>query len=158
MAIAALIIALFAAAFTGYHVYLAFKEQKHRLRPYVYVDRVDTDISDEALTFRIAMTNCGLLPARQTTLSNVVKLNGQIIEKKPELTLTKHAIVLPNQIVRNSIRIAEPTRSKILQGTIRLTDEIEIRYKSNRESYYFKVNYVFNLQEKGFTMIEGDAN
>ncbi len=39
MAIIALIIALFAAAFTGYHVYLAFNEQKQRLRPHVYIGK-----------------------------------------------------------------------------------------------------------------------
>jgi hypothetical protein len=74
MAIAALIIALLAAAFTGYHVYLAFREQRQRLRPYVYVDSINEDISTVTNTIKMELVikNCGLMIAKNVRISPVL--------------------------------------------------------------------------------------
>ena len=51
MDIIAIIIAIFSAIFTGIIAKLSFKEQKLRLRPRVYVDKIGTVISTDRLTF-----------------------------------------------------------------------------------------------------------
>lgn len=98
MAIAALVIALLAAVFTGYHVYLASKEHKLRLRPHVYIGKQNAKVTDKALVFHIGITNCGLSLARKTTISSELELNGDVMKNlKP--SATKHCIISPNQTI-----------------------------------------------------------
>ena len=74
MAIAAFIVSICAALFTGFIVLLSYREQRHRLRPQVYIDKIDTHISSDNLTFRIAIQNIGLLPAKNVRISPILKI------------------------------------------------------------------------------------
>ena len=151
-------IALLSALFTGVMAKLAFNEQKRRLRPYMYIGKTDTNITDKTLVFHIGMTNCGLSPARKVIISNEFHLNGDVIKKRESSATTKYVIVLPNQTIGKDIIFEEPDRSKILQGEVKLTAKIEIRYQGYGKCYYFISTFVFNLRNKKWTVVEADAD
>ena len=157
MDIVALIISICAAAFAGVVACIAFREQRLRLRPYVYIGKANAAITDKALVINIGITNCGLLPAKITTISSELKFDGDVIKKlKPSATM--HAIILPNQTIGDTFRLEEPARNMILQEKVKLTAKIEIRYQGNRQSHYFISTFVFNPQNKKLILVEADAN
>ena len=149
MAIAALIISICSVIFAGIVAMLSFKEQKLRLRPYVFVSGIDNN------TFDVAITNCGLLPAKKATISVIQRFNNQVIEQPS--SSTKYSIILPNQILYTTVEIDETTKSQMLQGKIQFAVEIEIKYYSNGVSYFYKVIYDINPKE-GWVVVEADAD
>lgn len=157
MAIAALVIALLAAAFTGYHVYLAFKEQKLRLRPQVYVDEIDTDISAAVITVRIAIQNAGLLPAKNVRISPVLVL-GNVKRELSDEDRRSRAIILPSQRVWNTMQVKGEAKDNVLQGKELLLAEVKVDYESSRQKYFYKGLYEFSSGKKAWVLLEGDAN
>jgi len=157
MEIAALIISICAALFTGFMVLLSYREQQSRLRPQVYIDKIDTHISSDVLTFRIAIQNVGLLPAKNVTISPILKANGITKELTDEDVRSK-VTILPNQICWNTMQITGETGENVLQGSVKLSAEISIDYESNGKKYYYKASYEFNIVQKSWTILDGDAN
>ena len=91
MDIVALIISICAAAFAGVVACIAFREQRLRLRPYVYIGKANAAITDKALVINIGITNCGLLPAKITTISSELKFDGDLYSPPPWVN-PKHEI------------------------------------------------------------------
>ncbi len=150
-------IALLSVLFTGVMAKLAFKEQKLRLRPHVYIEKQNVKVTDKALVFHMGMTNCGLSLARKTTISSELKLNGDVLKNlKP--SITKHSIISPNQTIGYGFRLEEPTRSVVLQEEVKLTTKIEIRYQGNGKCYYFISTFAYNPRNNKCIVIEADAD
>jgi hypothetical protein len=143
MTIAAFIISIFSALFAGFVTLLAFREQRLKLRPYVYISVIDPKTLD------VEITNCGLLPAKRVTVSVYQRFKNQVIEQ--ESGSTKHAILLPNQQIYSSID------RQLLEGERPVSIEIMIQYHSNNASYYYKTIYEFN-PEGEWIIVEADAN
>ena len=159
MAIAALIIALVAAAFTGYHVYLAFKEQRLRLRPYVYVDSINQDISTVTNTIKMELVikNCGLMIAKNARISPVLSFDG-IPQKQIALEKPAKAMILPQQIVLNPMQIQGEIMKKVLQGQVSAKIDIRIDYESAGQKYFYKGTYTFFTGNFRWIFQEGNAN
>jgi len=159
MAIAALIIALFAAAFTGYHVWLAFREQRLRLRPYVYVDSINEDISAVTNTIKMELVikNCGLMIAKNTRISPVMSLDG-VPQQQVALEKSAKAMILPQQIVLNPMQIQGEFVKKLLQGQASAKIDVHIDYESAGQKYFYKGTYTFFAGSLRWIFQGGDAN
>ena len=118
--IIAIIIAIFAVIFTGIMATLSFKEQKLRLRPRVYIDRIDTVVSLDRLTFIVNIQNCGLLPAKNVRISPILKVDGKSKELQPEDVQSK-AIIVPNQILKHRMKVVGQTMQNILESKVQLS-------------------------------------
>ncbi len=157
MAIAALLISILAALFAGVMALLAFREQRLRLRPQVYIDRIKTNVSSNLLTFQTVIQNVGLLPAKNMTISPVLKVNNAIIELSDEARRSK-AIVIPKQKFENPMQVSGKTKDAILKGSATLHAEIRVDYEANGKEYYFWARYEFNSERESWTILDGDAN
>jgi hypothetical protein len=92
--IIAIVIAAMSAVFTGVMAYLLAKEQKYRLRPFVYVDRIDQNVSGGKVEWQVITKNCGLLPATKTI--TVVTLYADKTQKNVAMSeKPSRAIILP---------------------------------------------------------------
>jgi len=158
MAITALIIALLAAAFTGYHVYLAFREQKLRLRPYIFVDNINTDIntSTDTIKAELEIKNCGLMTAKNVTISPVLYLDG-IQMPQMKLEQPHKAMIMPQQICKNPVQIKGGI-TKVLQGQVNVKIDVRIDYESGGQQYFYKGTYTFFTKPYSWIFKNGDAN
>jgi len=138
-----------AAVFSGLLAVLAFREQRLRLRPYVCIERIDTHITDETITWRLGIKNVGLLPAKKVVISPT--LSTQTMSKG--LTEDKQrskAIIVPQQIFWNSVRVKGETKRGIMQGALNPIMDVSIIIPLKRATNKFYnplilINPVFTI-------------
>ncbi len=155
--ITAIIISVLAATFTGILALLAFREQKFRLRPYIYIDRIDTHASAESIVWRLAIKNIGLLPAKDVRISPLLSADGlsKGLDKDEEYS---KAIVVPQQVIWNSVGIRGETKQKLIQGKIKLEMDVSINYEGAGKQYHYRAHYTYNVGTSHWVFDEGDAN
>ena len=157
MNIAALIISILAAIFAGMVAFSSFREQRLRLRAQVYIDKIETSVTKESLSFRMAIGNVGLLPAKKVKISPILKVND-VRKKLSADDFQSKAIILPNQTFWNRMSVVGNTMQHILQGKTLLSADITIECESNGKDYYYKENCEFNRTQLNWTVVDGDAN
>jgi hypothetical protein len=77
----------------------------------------------------------------------------QIAVEKPA-----KAMILPQQIVLNPMRIQGEIMKKVLQGQVSAKIDIRIDYESAGQKYFYKGTYTFFTGNFRWIFQEGDAN
>lgn len=156
--ILALIISCIAALFAGTVAKLGFKEQKLRLRPYIYVDRINTNISTstDTINAELEIKNCGLMTAKNAKISPVLSLDG-IPQKQIALEKPHKAMIMPQQICKNPVQIKGGI-TKVLQGQVNVKIAVRIDYQSGGQQYFYKGTYTFFTKPYSWVFENGDAN
>ena len=159
LGILALVISILAAAFSGIIAKLGLKEQKLRLRPYIYVDSINEDISTVTDTIRMELVikNCGLMIAKNARISPVLSFDG-IPQKQIAVEKPAKAMILPQQIVLNPMQIQGEIVKKMLQGQVNAKIDIHIDYESAGQKYFYKGTYTFFSGNCRWIFEDGDAN
>jgi len=157
MDIAAFIISIIAAIFAGVVALIAFREQKLRLRPHIYIDKINVVSSESELLFPIIVSNAGLLPAKNVTINPELQ-SGESKTTLNDDAFRSKAIVVPAQIIANTPGVKGQLMVDILQGKVPLHMNIDIHYEGNRQKYYYKAKYEFHPENRRWAILEGDAN
>jgi len=157
LGITAIVVSVLAAAFTGIMAVLASREQRFRLRPYVYIDRIDTHASSESIVWRLAIKNIGLLPAKDVRISPLLSTDGPSrgLDKDEEYS---KAIIVPQQVIWNSVGIKGETKQRVIQGKTKLKMDVNVNYEGMGKKYYYKAHYTYNVVTSHWVFDEGNAN
>ncbi len=157
LAVIAIIISVVAVVFSGLLAILAFREQRLRLRPYVHIDRIDTNVTNESIIWRLGIKNVGLLPAKKVVISP--SLHTETISKGlADDEQSSKAIILPQQIFWNRVGVKGETKQNIMQGKSNLRMDVSIIYEGIGKRFYFEAHYTYNSQTHSWTFEDGDAN
>jgi hypothetical protein len=155
LGIIAIIIAVFSAGFTGWMALMSFREQKVRLRPHVYIDRIDTSDKNDILEGLTSISNCGLLPATNLTITGKISLsNGVEIPAQAE----SNVILVPNQVIKNRFAVKNPTRASVLSGELELNVLYRLDYHSDKNEYYYEAVFTCNPINKHWIIKKSKAN
>ncbi len=154
----AIIISIVAVLFTVILTLLAFREQRYRLRPHVNVDRIDQYVDANNIIWKLAIKNSGLMIAKNVTISP--KLSAGDLSKELDRIVEppSRAIILPNQVYRNTVGVKGATRAKVLDGSITLKLTAQINYEGAGKHYYFKAQYTYSTRTGSWVFDSGDAN
>lgn len=151
----AIVIALLSAGFTGWMAVMNFREQKVRLRPHVYIDKIDTSDKNGVLEGVTHISNCGLLPAKNLGITGKLVLsNGVEIPAERESSV----ILVPRQVIKNRFGVKNPTRAKVLSGQLELTITYRLDYHFGNNEYYYEAVFVINPTNKHWIIKESNAN
>lgn len=154
--IMALIIAVGAAMFSGLMYRLASKEQKARLRPHLFIDKVTTTIDTNKMMIDLAITNNGMITATDAVISKVVVFKG---ERQPDLVeVPTKAIIVPQQVLHSGIGIKDEMAREILQNHAEVSIDVTIKYKSGNDNYYYMVLYKWNNKFNSWIIEKSDVN
>jgi len=166
----AIAISIFAVFLSGLLVLFTFFEQRHRLRPTVYLHKPEQFIAEGKFNLRCSITNVGLLPAKDGTISTTyeivnsieaVKIVSETGGIKAVATPRKEKlIIVPKQTVDIGILELTPKElgQSIIEGKITLRVTIEINYKSGRRKFHYWIKVEFNPMKNNWTYLDGDAN
>jgi len=157
MDIAAFIISLFAVAFAGIMAKMAWKEQKLRLRPYLYIDTIDTRISNELMACKVVIKNIGLMVAKNVILSPVLTSDGLNKVAKMDEERSK-LIMVPQQILYETFEVTGQELQNVLQGEVTLKLDFDIDYEGMGKQLYYKAHYTYSPEIKLWIFDSGDAN
>jgi hypothetical protein len=157
LGVIAIVIAVLSAGFTGWMAIMNYNEQKVRLRPQVYIDRIDTNIKSDTIFFKSHIKNCGLLPANNVTISLSLSLG----DRKQKTNIAEPgatesvAVILPNQVFYNTMYIKKPAWDDVLSGKKALTAETKIDYRSGKKEYSYYIESKFNPESLRWTIVKG---
>jgi len=146
----AITIAILSVVITGFIAKLAFKEQKLRLRPWVYVGTTNSKVTKQ-IAIKLMITNCGLLPAPKVVFLSELTIGDTDLGVTPRPT--EPYVLLPNQEVYEHITLTEEETKLVVQEASRLTSRVEINYQGG----YYKSSYLFNVDDKTLTVLSADA-
>lgn len=153
----AIIISLASAGFTGTLALFTRREQKLRLRPHVYVDKIDTVVAEEGIIWRLGMKNIGLLPAKKLKLSPIILFDGQSHGLEPGKGRSQ-GIIVPNQVVWYTMRVGKEPKQKVMEGKAKLAMDFVINYESGGKQYHWKAHYTYRSDTNTWEISEADAN
>lgn len=161
MAVAALCISILAAVFAGVVAVLAFKEQRYRLRPHLYVDNISVNCTKTAMTTAVVVKNVGLVTAKNVTISPSISL-GETTKSLDVDEEWPKSLVLPQQTITNTPTIQgktwETRQQDILQGILALKLAIHLAYEGAGRRFFFTARYRWNHVTGRWAFEGGDAN
>ena len=151
--IIALIISLFSAGFVWYTAYLMRKEQRLRLRPWIYTELTSWEIDKTSIKFMFSIKNVGLILGRNITSVCKLQIGDTIISSSSSDYLP---LIVPNQILKNSVIL----RDNIIQDFPNTKPKLMIRliYHDNIRQYYYEASSEYDHGESKWMIIGGNAD
>jgi hypothetical protein len=155
--IIALVVSIVAALFAGTVAYLSIREQRMRLRPYVYVDSINNIFAQGSLSFSAKIMNAGLIPAENVVINPRIQV-GEKIKTLTKDDMRSKAIIVPNQVFWFSqMGVSGEQFQQVMRGEVKLSFTIAFDYEGAGKKYSYSADYKFDQVRKTCTIISGSA-
>lgn len=158
LGVIAIVVSGFAVIFVAVVAILSYREQRLRLRPYVYVDSVDIHSTANSIMFKNKIMNSGLMPENNLSIDPSIAV-GEMTRELGADEIRSRAILVPNQIIWFSqIGVTGPAAQSVMRGEVQLRFTITLDYEGAGRKYHYNATYLFNHARRTCIIVDGEAN